>query len=234
MSTSDEACERMDVTMLGRKQMLCHEDISPIRRCLWPLLWLRRWALRTFAGAVGFLAGLAPKVRQRRWLHEMGYRPSRRARNDFGRGQLHRSAGGTSRRTSSTCRPQPTQVGFPHFWHRTRWHMVGRLSSSNIQACRRLTVSVGSPAQRCIDRLTVATHPRGVRSVLRRVASVVCVLAFAQSAVALCAGWQATPEARMQCCQDGACPLHHHEHGASRTADHTGRGRRLLRAIGEP
>ena len=52
-----------------------------------------------------------------------------------------------------------------------------------------------------------------MRSVLKRVATVVCVLAFAQSAVALCAGWQATPEARMQCCQDGACPLHRHEHG---------------------
>jgi hypothetical protein len=49
------------------------------------------------------------------------------------------------------------------------------------------------------------------------VASVVCVLVFAQSAAALCAGWQATPEARMQCCQDGACPLHRHGHGAPRT-----------------
>ena len=66
------------------------------------------------------------------------------------------------------------------------------------------------------DSLTATTHPRGVRSVLRRVASVVCLLAFAQSALAHCAGWQATPEARMACCQDGACPMHHHEDGASR------------------
>ncbi len=43
------------------------------------------------------------------------------------------------------------------------------------------------------------------------------MLAFAQSAAADCAGWQATPEARRQCCQDGACPLHHHEDAASRT-----------------
>jgi len=56
-----------------------------------------------------------------------------------------------------------------------------------------------------------------VQPVLRRIASVVCVLAFAQSAVALCAGWQATPDARMQCCQDGACPLHHHDHGGPPT-----------------
>jgi len=47
------------------------------------------------------------------------------------------------------------------------------------------------------------------------VASVACLLAFAQSATAQCAGWQATPEARMACCQDGACPLHHHHDGAS-------------------
>ena len=69
---------------------------------------------------------------------------------------------------------------------------------------------------RTFDRPTATTHPRRVRSVLRRVASVVCVLAFAQSAATLCAGWQATPEARMECCRDGACPLHRHEHGAPR------------------
>jgi hypothetical protein len=49
------------------------------------------------------------------------------------------------------------------------------------------------------------------------VVSVVCVLAFAQSALAACAGWQATPEARRQCCQDGACPLHHRSDQAPRT-----------------
>ena len=47
--------------------------------------------------------------------------------------------------------------------------------------------------------------------------SVVCVLVFAQSAVAQCAGWQATPEARRQCCRDGVCPLRHHDDGTSRT-----------------
>jgi hypothetical protein len=49
------------------------------------------------------------------------------------------------------------------------------------------------------------------------VASVVCVLTFAQSATAQCAGWQATPEARLECCQGGACPLHHHDEAAPRT-----------------
>jgi hypothetical protein len=45
----------------------------------------------------------------------------------------------------------------------------------------------------------------------------VCLLAFAQSAAAQCAGWQATADARRACCQNGACPLHHHEDSTSRT-----------------
>src|SRR5712671_464524 len=52
---------------------------------------------------------------------------------------------------------------------------------------------------------------RAVPLVPRRFASIVCALIFAQNAIALCAGWQATPEARRQCCRDGACPLHHSE-----------------------
>lgn len=62
------------------------------------------------------------------------------------------------------------------------------------------------------DSPTVTTHPRRVQSVLNRAASVVCVLACALSAQ--CVGWQPIPEARPQ---DSACPLHHHEDGASRT-----------------
>jgi len=65
------------------------------------------------------------------------------------------------------------------------------------------------------DRVRVGPHPSGVGSSLRRVASFVCLLAFAQTAVAQCAGWQPTPESRRQCCQGGACPMHH-EDGASR------------------
>jgi len=55
-----------------------------------------------------------------------------------------------------------------------------------------------------------------MRSLLRRIASVVCLLALGQGAVVQCAGWQTTPEARRQCCQDGACPLHHREKSAAR------------------
>lgn len=43
----------------------------------------------------------------------------------------------------------------------------------------------------------------------RRVSALLLTLALSASDVALCAGWMATPEARMACCsQDGACPMH--------------------------
>jgi hypothetical protein len=48
----------------------------------------------------------------------------------------------------------------------------------------------------------------------RRVAAFVAALALCAGNVAVCAGWQATPEARMACCTDGAsCPMH-------KSADH--------------
>ena len=61
---------------------------------------------------------------------------------------------------------------------------------------------------------TEAADAKGVRLVLRRLAAVICLLAFAESAWAQCAGWQTTPEARRQCCESGACPLHHRENNA--------------------
>jgi len=67
------------------------------------------------------------------------------------------------------------------------------------------------------DTLASKTHSRNVRLVLKRLAAVVCLLAFAESAWAQCAGWQAAPEARRECCESGACPLHHREAGPSRT-----------------
>ena len=59
--------------------------------------------------------------------------------------------------------------------------------------------------------MTAAAHPKSVRRLLNRLASISCVLALAQGAIAQCVGWQATPEARRQCCQNGVCPLHHRE-----------------------
>jgi hypothetical protein len=63
----------------------------------------------------------------------------------------------------------------------------------------------------------MATHSRWVSPLLRRLISIACVLSFAQGAAAQCAGWQVTPEARLGCCQDGACPLHPHDEAAPRT-----------------
>ena len=51
----------------------------------------------------------------------------------------------------------------------------------------------------------------------RRLAAVVAVLVLCAGNLAVCAGWQATPEARMACCTSGAtCPMHKSEgHGHS-------------------
>ena len=55
---------------------------------------------------------------------------------------------------------------------------------------------------------------------LRRIAAVVAVLALCAGNVAVCAGWQATPEARMACCANGTgCSMHkpdRHEHSSKR------------------
>lgn len=46
----------------------------------------------------------------------------------------------------------------------------------------------------------------------RRFPALVLTLALAGGNVAVCAGWTATPEARMACCADGgACPMHRSE-----------------------
>jgi hypothetical protein len=52
----------------------------------------------------------------------------------------------------------------------------------------------------------------------RHIAAFVACLALCAGNVAVCAGWQATPEARMACCMDGAtCPMHesnNHQHSS--------------------
>lgn len=46
-------------------------------------------------------------------------------------------------------------------------------------------------------------------TIFRRIAAVVAVLALCAENLAVCAGWQATPEARMACCMNGTnCPMH--------------------------
>jgi hypothetical protein len=64
----------------------------------------------------------------------------------------------------------------------------------------------------CLSKFDTAEpvqHPKDVVTVLRRVAAVAAVLTLIVGNIAVCAGWQATPEARMACCMDGAtCPMH--------------------------
>lgn len=46
-----------------------------------------------------------------------------------------------------------------------------------------------------------------------RIAAVVAALALCAGNVAVCAGWQPTPEARMACCMSGMnCPMHESDH----------------------
>jgi hypothetical protein len=71
-----------------------------------------------------------------------------------------------------------------------------------------------------VDTSASFPHPRLVLTSSRRVSALFLTLALSASPVALCAGWMATPEARMACCSErGACPMHKsgsHESGRQR------------------
>ncbi len=59
-------------------------------------------------------------------------------------------------------------------------------------------------------------HPTVVLILLRRLAAVTAVLSLSVGNLAVCAGWQATPEARMACCENGtSCPMHKSESSQS-------------------
>src|SRR5262249_13765049 len=52
----------------------------------------------------------------------------------------------------------------------------------------------------------------GDMTLARRIAAVAAILALGAGNVAVCASWQATPEARMACCMNGTtCPMHKSE-----------------------
>ena len=51
-------------------------------------------------------------------------------------------------------------------------------------------------------------HPIYVLTFGSRLATVAAVVALSGGNLALCAGWPATPEARMVCCADATCPMH--------------------------
>lgn len=75
-----------------------------------------------------------------------------------------------------------------------------------------------------IDMAPATCDPpnRGVDPVLllaRRIAATALIVFLAAGGFGVCAGWAATPEARMACCADGgACPMHTSpDRGASAT-----------------
>ena len=45
-------------------------------------------------------------------------------------------------------------------------------------------------------------------SALRRLAAVLLAIALFGGPARLCAGWMLSAEARMDCCEDGSCPMH--------------------------
>src|SRR5262249_26431533 len=65
----------------------------------------------------------------------------------------------------------------------------------------------------------------GDMTLARRIAAVAAILALGAGNVAVCASWQATPEARMACCMNGTtCPMHKsdgHDHSSKRSFSQT-------------
>jgi len=62
------------------------------------------------------------------------------------------------------------------------------------------------------DRARRIQHPTNVATLARRLVAIAAVLTLCVGNLAVCAGWQATPEARMACCRnEAACPMHKSE-----------------------
>ena len=60
-----------------------------------------------------------------------------------------------------------------------------------------------------VDTSCAVPHPERVLSFGHRLSAVLLTLALALGQAGVCAGWMATPEARMACCaDDGSCPMH--------------------------
>ena len=71
----------------------------------------------------------------------------------------------------------------------------------------------GPDGERCLaslfDTARRIQHPTNVGVLSRRLVAIAAVLTLCAGNLAVCAGWQASPEARMACCQDeSTCPMH--------------------------
>jgi hypothetical protein len=63
--------------------------------------------------------------------------------------------------------------------------------------------------RRQFDSVSGVKHPRGVVSFARRFAVLALTFGLVAGNAPMCAGWLATPEARMACCADESeCPMH--------------------------
>jgi hypothetical protein len=63
-----------------------------------------------------------------------------------------------------------------------------------------------------LTRQSPSPHSRGVLSFGHRFAIVLLAVALVGGQTSVCAGWAATPEARMACCAEGGhCPMHRAE-----------------------
>ena len=66
----------------------------------------------------------------------------------------------------------------------------------------------------CLEPVRLTPGPRfsilrEVRILIRRLSAVILAMGLLAGNAAVCAGWLATPEARMTCCaEDGSCPMH--------------------------
>ena len=70
-------------------------------------------------------------------------------------------------------------------------------------------------AGRRFDMARWLQHARNVLKFSRRLLTVLVLFGLVTADVAVCAGWAATPEDRMACCSEDACPMHEHDSAES-------------------
>jgi hypothetical protein len=68
---------------------------------------------------------------------------------------------------------------------------------------------------RRFDTFLRLQHPNDVLKLGNHVSALILALALATANGAVCAGWMPTPEARMACCTEDACPMHKSESNQS-------------------
>ena len=65
------------------------------------------------------------------------------------------------------------------------------------------------------DMASALAHARRVVGLIHRLSALALSFMLLAGNAAVCAGWAPTPEARMACCSDSACPMHKEESQSS-------------------